>query len=372
MSVSRADLHIHTSYSDGLPEPEATVNYAAARTQLQVIAITDHNTLDGAWQAHDYCRRHRDTFGHLEVIIGEEVSSHEGHILGLFLRERVPPGLSAEDTIRAIHERGGIAIAAHPFTHLLRFRGLKGVGTKIAELPLDAVEVRNSVPTEVYANLITKAYNAQHRGHTPVGGSDCHYLPMIGRAYTFFEGSTAQDLRAALLTGAARPGGGVNGPLTVGRFVRDHVRHRQLPAIRVDDQHYRYAAPHLTVEVEELVPSRIVVLHCAGHITRDNASILHGDVSSLLNAGLSRLVVDLENVVDVDSVGWGVLLGAQKRSQSLGGDLALCALTPHVAVTLKLQHLGAALCTHDTTHEATRALGGTVGAEGPAVEHPAA
>jgi predicted metal-dependent phosphoesterase TrpH len=100
MSVRRADLHIHTSYSDGLPEPEATVNYAATRTQLQVIAITDHDTLDGACQAHDYCRRHRDTFGHLEVIIGEEVSSHDGHILGLFLRERVPPGLSAEDTIR--------------------------------------------------------------------------------------------------------------------------------------------------------------------------------------------------------------------------------------------------------------------------------
>ena len=152
LSVSRAHLHIHTSYSDGLPEPEATVNYAAACTQLQVIAITDHDTLDGAWQAHDYCRQHRDTFGHLEVIIGEEVSSHDGHILGLFLRERAPPGMSADDTIR------------------------------------------------------------------------CHYLPMIGRAYTFFEGSTAQDLRAALLTGAARPGGGVNGPLTVGRFVCDRSR----------------------------------------------------------------------------------------------------------------------------------------------------
>lgn len=373
MPVNRADLHIHTRYSDGLLDPEEAVNYAAACTTLRVIAITDHDTLDGAWQAQAYCRRQQNLLGPLEVIIGEEVTSLDGHILGLFLHEPIPPGLSAEDTITAIHDQGGVAIAAHPFTHLLRFYGLTGVGRKIAELPLDGVEVRNSVPTEVYANLIAEAYNDRHGRHTPVGGSDCHSLSMMGQTYTLFEGSSAADLHAALMTGAARPGGRVNGALTVARFVRDRVRRNGLPVMQTDDRHLRYDAPHLTVEVEDLGQGGVALVHCAGQIEGDDADILQAALSGLLDESLSRLVVDLADVTEADSAGWGVLLGAQRRTLSLGGDLVLCSLSPRVARTLKRQRLYAVLRSYSTADEAARVVAANTSLEepGPAAQLPA-
>ena len=203
MAIRRADLHIHTTYSDGLLEPEDAVNFAVTQTDLRVICITDHNTIDGALHARDYWQSNRDTFGQVEVVVGEEISSADGHILGLFLREAVPPHLSAVDTVRAIHEQDGVAIAAHPFTHLLIGTDMKGVGRQLADLPVDGVEVCNSAPTEIYANWMTAVFNARTRRHPAVGGSDCHYLPMLGHAYTRFEGTTASDLRSSFRSGAA-------------------------------------------------------------------------------------------------------------------------------------------------------------------------
>jgi anti-anti-sigma factor len=339
MSLSRADLHIHTVFSDGLLEPEDAVNYAVARTKLRVIAITDHNTLDGARQAYDYWRHHRDAFGQIEVVIGEEISTTDGHMLGLFLHEPVPPHLSPAETVRAIHEQGGLAIAAHPFTHLLWFGDLKGIGRQIADLPLDGVEVRNSVPTELYANWITAAFNARHRRHTPVGGSDCHYLPMLGRTYTIFEGSTAGDLRQAIRSRNARPGGTVNGPLTVAQFVRDQLRRRQLPLPMTNDHQYRHASAGLTIDVEELRHAPGAVLHCAGRVTRANADLLKAEIVRLLEGRLTQIVLDLSQVSFVDSAGVGAIVAGQKRARAVGGAIALCGLDKGVAMALQLLRL---------------------------------
>ncbi|HKN41124.1 MAG TPA: PHP domain-containing protein, partial [Acidimicrobiia bacterium] len=106
-----ADLHIHTTYSDGWPTPRDVVDHAAAETALDVIAITDHDTIEGALRAAEYAAR----TSALRVLIGEEVSSRQGHILGLFLTNRIRPGLTAAHTVDLIHAQGGVAIAAHPF-----------------------------------------------------------------------------------------------------------------------------------------------------------------------------------------------------------------------------------------------------------------
>jgi anti-anti-sigma factor len=356
VSLSHADLHIHTNYSDGLLEPEDAINYAVARTDLRVIAITDHNTLDGARHAYDYWRHNRDAFGHIEVVIGEEISTTDGHMLGLFLKEAVPPHLSPAETVRAIHEQGGLAIAAHPFTHLIWFGDLKGIGRQIADLPLDGVEVRNSVPTEVYANLITAAFNVRHRRHTPVGGSDCHYLPMLGRTYTIFEGSSAADLRAAIRGRTARPGGMVNGPLTVAQFVRDQLRRRPLPLIMPDDHRYRHATDGLVIDVEELRTAPAAVLHCAGRLTRANADLLKAEVGRLLDGRIARLVLDMSEVAFVDSAGIGAIVAAQKRARVLGGEVALCGLSEGVAMTLRLLRLDKIFGIYATPPLATAAL----------------
>ena len=356
MSLSRADLHIHTTYSDGLLEPEDAVNYAVTRTNLRLIAITDHNTLDGARHAYDYWRGHRDAFGQIEVIVGEEITTTDGHMLGLFLREAVPPHMSPAETVRAIHEQGGLAIAAHPFTHLLWFGDLKGIGRQIADLPLDGVEVRNSVPTEVYANLITAAFNARHRRHTPVGGSDCHYLPMLGRTYTEFEGSTPADLRAAIRAKQARPGGIVNGPVTVAQFVRDQLRRRRLPLPVSDDRHHRHIAPQLTIDVEELRGAPVAVLHCAGQIVRANADMLKSEIAQLLAGGITRIVVELARVTLLDSAGMGALVASQKRARAAGGGISLSGPSQQVVTTLRLVRLDTYFGIYATPPQAIAAL----------------
>jgi len=356
MTYNKADLHVHTTFSDGLDEPEAIVNYAVTQSDLRVVAITDHNTISGARVAFDYWQRHRAEFGALEVVQGIEVSSSAGHIVGLFLKEDIPPRLSPEDVVTAIHEQGGLAIAAHPFTHLLWFSDLQGIGRRIGELPLDGVEVRNSVPSELYANWLTEKFNQRHRNHTPVGGSDCHYLPMLGHTYTLFPGQTAADLRRAIETHTARAGGAVNGPRLVAQFVRDRLRRRQLPFVLPNDHRYRHATMDLAVTVEELRQAPIAILRCEGQIVRANADLLKAKASRLLEGGLARLIVDLRQVTFVDSAGLGAIVAALKRARLLGGGVTLCAPRREVALTLQLVRLDKVLGVHATLQEAVAAL----------------
>lgn len=97
-AMCKADLHLHTTYSDGTCTPKQLVEHVATATDLQVIAVTDHDAIKGAYIARDYAQEHG-----IDVIIGEEISSREGHILAYFIQERIAPGMSACDTIRAIH-----------------------------------------------------------------------------------------------------------------------------------------------------------------------------------------------------------------------------------------------------------------------------
>src|SRR6185437_2939873 len=103
-TYGRADLHMHTRFSDGRPTVRAVLGHAARRTNLQVLAITDHDCIEGALEAQALQEQYP-----FQVFVGEEVSSRDGHILALFIRQCVPPGLSAAETIDAIHEQGGVA-----------------------------------------------------------------------------------------------------------------------------------------------------------------------------------------------------------------------------------------------------------------------
>lgn len=356
MSTNRADLHIHTTFSDGLLEPEDAVNYAVTNTNLRVICITDHNTLDGAHMAHDYWHAHRQDFSQIELVIGEEITSTKGHILGLFLHETIPPHMTPADTVAAIHAQGGIAIAAHPFTHLLFFSDLHGIGREIGELPLDAVEVRNSVPSEIYSNVLTAWFNARHRKHTAVGGSDCHYLPMLGRTYTWFDGTTAAELKTALQTHAARPGGVVNGPFTVAQFVRDMLRRKKLPFVMPNDHVYRNTAMDLQVEIQELRHVPAAILHCTGKIVRPNVEALNAQVMRLLDGGITHLIFDLSQVSFVDSAGLGTFVAAQKRARTHQGDVSLCGASEGVALTLRLVRLDKVFHMHKQPSEAVALL----------------
>src|SRR5207249_10280533 len=140
----RADLHMHTTASDGWPSPYELVDHARL-CGLDVIAVTDHDTMEGALRAAEYAAVKRG----LEVVIGEEVSSRAGHIVGLFLERRVRPGMSAAATVHAIHDQGGLAVAVHPFWRTQRrVRGgpVHGVGWLAAPRGFAALEVERATP----------------------------------------------------------------------------------------------------------------------------------------------------------------------------------------------------------------------------------
>jgi predicted metal-dependent phosphoesterase TrpH len=206
---SSADLHIHTTASDGVATPETVLEWVCRRTDLKVIAITDHNTNVGGIEAARLVATGRYA---VEVIVGQEVESSDGHIIGLWTPELVRPGMSASDTVAAIQAQGGIAIAAHPFAPRFWARAGLDRGNRAIydSAGLDGIEIANSTPLLFLANWFARFYwTTHHRRLACTGGSDAHILKAIGSSRTWFPGSTAADLRAALesrLTRAELPG----------------------------------------------------------------------------------------------------------------------------------------------------------------------
>ncbi len=192
----KADIHIHSNHSDGLASIPEIMEYVRHRTDLNVIAITDHNTLEGARFAKSLSELYD-----FEVVIGEEVSCKQGHVLGLFLEEEVRAGMSAADTVRAIEEQGGIAVIAHPFSAQGVFgpTGRSLFSAAASEWAFHAFEVYNSLPFLVWANSMAAKTLAGGRGVAATGGSDAHVLEAVGKGYTLFRGTSAEELRSSIL-----------------------------------------------------------------------------------------------------------------------------------------------------------------------------
>jgi predicted metal-dependent phosphoesterase TrpH len=190
---------MHTTASDGWPTPHELVDHAARRASLNVIAVTDHDTIEGALRAREYAAK-RSRF---HVIVGEEVSSRDGHIVALFLERRIRPGMSAAATVDAIHDQAGLAIAVHPFGRTerpSRNRPVHGVGWLAAELDFDGVEVENATPGFYVFNQLARRLN-MGLGSAELGSSDAHILDAVGRAFTEFPGKTPEALRSAIESG---------------------------------------------------------------------------------------------------------------------------------------------------------------------------
>jgi predicted metal-dependent phosphoesterase TrpH len=193
MTWSTADVHVHTTCSDGRPAPEQLAAHLAG-SRLAVVAVTDHDTIEGALRVEDALAGAGP-----EIVIGSEVSSADGHVLALFVGRDVAPGRSAAWTIDAIHDQGGLAVAAHPFSVVL------GVGELAERLPFDGVELINGSPLMEVPNARSVRRLAR-RGVALMGGSDAHVTTAVGNVHTVFPGRGAADLRAAILARLTRPG----------------------------------------------------------------------------------------------------------------------------------------------------------------------
>lgn len=210
MTNGRADMHLHTSLGDGLPTPGRLLDWVQERTALDVIAITDHDSVDAALRVRElWARRGGYRF---ELVTGVEVTTLSGHLLALFVEEPVPSLRPLWRTLDAIHRQGGLAVIPHPLSPLTRSvgeRAIEGVRRRRRDgLWFDGIELTNPSPAGRLTASKARRLN-DTRWHIPeVGGSDAHFLPTVGCSYTVFPGRTAAQLRAAIEAGTTGAVGG--------------------------------------------------------------------------------------------------------------------------------------------------------------------
>ena len=190
----KADLHVHTTYSrDSVITPKELLFYAKKRG-LTAVAVTDHNQVEGALKI----AKETDFL----IIPGTEVSSLNGHIVGLNVRERIPKGLSADETVERIHEAGGLAVACHPYA---LFKGSIG---KHVSGKFDAVEAINASAFP-FNRATHQAHLLAEKLKLPkVAGTDAHYGPVIGQAYTLIDSeANIESVVKAIANGQCEPAG---------------------------------------------------------------------------------------------------------------------------------------------------------------------
>lgn len=197
--MGKADLHLHTSHSDGMAGVAELLDHIEAHTGLDVIAVTDHDSLRGAESAREKWARGSYRF---EVVPGMEVTTVEGHLLALFIEEPVPSLRGVEETAEAIHRLGGLCVVPHPFTWMTRGLGLRHLRRAAAHL--DGIEVTNGTPAGRQGAARAKSLNESEFRLAEVGGSDAHFLACVGAGYTEFDGRSAEELRRAIVERTTR------------------------------------------------------------------------------------------------------------------------------------------------------------------------
>lgn len=194
----RADLHSHSNYSrDSIIKPEALVD-GCLRKGVDCIAVTDHNEIEGAFVIQKLAEQRAP--GGLKVIIGEEVKTSEGEIIGLFLKELVPRGMSPEDTVRAIHEQGGLAVIPHPYD-IFRRSVLTDEAIERVKADVDAIEGFNC--RNIMGKHDRRAQATAAAAGKPVTlGTDAHSPLELGRATLEIDDfETPQELLQSLRGG---------------------------------------------------------------------------------------------------------------------------------------------------------------------------
>jgi hypothetical protein len=203
-----ADMHLHTLYSDGTAEVQAVLEHVERHTTLDLIAITDHERIDGAIRARELVAGGDYSF---EVVVGEEITTRRGHLLGLFLSERIPPLRSLEETIERIHDQGGIAVAAHPMAPLTPSIGRRSLlrvhNAADPARHLDAIELMNPSAAGRLRRHHRSRLNSELLELAALGNSDAHVLEGIASGWTWFTGVTPDDYRAAIEARTTEPGG---------------------------------------------------------------------------------------------------------------------------------------------------------------------
>ena len=169
-----ADFHVHSHHSKDCVMPVPDILERAREVGLDVIAITDHDSAAGGLEARELA----DRYG-VRVIVGEEVKTSEGEVIGLFLERTIPGGMSFAETVSAIKDQGGIVYVPHPFDRLHTIPSPQVLRANVADI--DVVEVFNSRLAFPGFNELAERFAQRYR-IPAAAGSDAHVLPGIGTA----------------------------------------------------------------------------------------------------------------------------------------------------------------------------------------------
>ncbi len=182
----KAELHVHTTYSDGRDSVRSVLSAAAAKG-LDIVAITDHDCVEGSLEARDLAAEEHIP---LIVITGSEITTRSGHLLVYGIEENIDARMSMEESCRVAKELGGLSFLAHPFDFI------RGGTLRVSDFRFaDGVEVFNA---KSYVNFLAKRF-ARKFGKPGIAGSDAHSSKAVGTAITLLSSASLEALLNASL-----------------------------------------------------------------------------------------------------------------------------------------------------------------------------
>ena len=198
------DLQVHTAHGDGMAHARELLDYVEYSTDLDLVAITDHDDVGGALLAADL---HANGGYSFDLVPGIEVTTRSGHLLALWVTEPIPSFRPLEGTIAAIHRAGGMAVIPHPFSAATRSIGQRRLERLLDTAEVDArpdgIEVSNPTIAGRLTGNRPRVRNREAYGLAETGGSDAHFLEAVGSGITVFEAASGvqpgEALRSAIL-----------------------------------------------------------------------------------------------------------------------------------------------------------------------------
>lgn len=172
----KMDSHIHSEYSPDSKSKIEDIFKIAKSRNIDIIAISDHNTVEGSKVAQKLTKNDEELF----VMPSIEISSQEGHIIGYGCEDNIKRDLGAAETIDLIHDQGGLAIIPHPYCF---YRHGLLCKADYKDLKIDAIETKNARYIVGYCNSKAKKLSKKEN-LPPLGASDAHYYKFVGDCYT--------------------------------------------------------------------------------------------------------------------------------------------------------------------------------------------
>ena len=183
----KAEFHTHTRFSQDSLLGKYAYLFMLKLRKINVIAVTDHNTIKGAVYLKPFLKKHN-----IDVIVGEEIFTTEGEIIGLFLKDEIPYGMTPEKTVTAIKNQGGIVYIPHPYDEKRYKTVLKEKAILNLKDKIDLMEIHNG-------RNISPRYSAKQTEIadkytiTPIVGSDAHTIAELGRNYVVMQEFSNSD-----------------------------------------------------------------------------------------------------------------------------------------------------------------------------------